>query len=804
MKTCGLCCALIGALMCRPLSAQENLLANPGFERTGATGFFADWGAGAKPGKTAYADRQQAHSGQACLRLRGTPHTWTTCSARSIPVRPNTTYWITWWFKARQPDAARTYLFLQTNLAQRVFPHTDRHGDFDWTSNIVSYRTRADEKSITPVLTMQTFGDPPGESWWDDLGVWEKLPPDLEAIYRQSHPWDDVTASTAQRFASTDALILWGDRPEMRIYATTAVPGDAAPASAIAMVAPGRGHDVYQLAVRPAHSTAPVSLAFHTPQGPGPMPAGSLSYRVARSVNVSRVRDKSFPLGPTPDPLVEPRQPEPVEPNRNTLFWIEWSPPAGSRPGVYRAAVDVVSGGQTLASVPLELRRWGFDLPEVSRFRSMVLVAPSSIQRFYPGLPESDAYRLAWDALASHRLSGFNVTAWPRLSLKEGKIQFDWQRFDAMVAAAKQYRATALTIGPMFGGGCSQGWLPHKLLGRVPLADPQFDADYVELNRQIAARLRSAGMLDKAYVYPYDEPEPDYMDKIARLCDLVHQGAPDLKCLMTVDPQQARPLWGKVRAWIMPDSAARAETVAARRAAGDEIWIYNMTASIENTPLEHRLYMWRALGVAAQGALLWHSCWWNKINPWENPTAESVPVGRDWKGLFHYQAGQASLFYPDPAGRGPLVPSLRLTLIRQGVEDFDMVTAMDEAWHAAGMGDLAAKARRALVAPVMLGEMATTTSPARTEALRLLVGNELEAAARRPAVIVYPTRVASRMGVAGRAEPGTRLTLNGHPVALASDGRFETSVADADLAAGLRWKAEKQGVAKQWQWPGLR
>jgi hypothetical protein len=785
-------------------SGQENLLRNAGFETFDAKGCFTDWGPAAKLGKTAFVERQQTHTGQACLRLRGAPHTWSTCSARPIAVRPNTNYWISWWFKAQQADASRTYLFLQTNLAQRVFSHTDRHGTFGWTLNIVSYRTRADEKTLAPVLTMQTFDDPPGESWWDDLGVWEKLPSPLEAIYRQTHPWDDVSVATAQRFAATEALVVWGDRPETRIYATTAVPADAAAAKCIAMVAPGRGHDVYQLAVRPLRATTPVTLVFHAPAGPGPMPVETLSYRVARAVNVSRVRNKSFPLGPTPDPLVEPRQPEPVEPQRNTLFWIEWAPPAGSRPGVYHAAVDVVAGRETLASVPLELRRWACDLPEVSRFRSMVLVSPGSLLRFYRGLPELDAYRLAWDALAAHRLSGFNVTASPGLSLKMGRLQFDWRRFDALVTAAKQYRATAITIGPMFGGGCSQGWLPHKLLGRVPLADPQFDIDYVELNRQIAARLRAAGMIDRAYVYPYDEPEPDYMDKIARLCDLVHRGAPELKCLMTVDPQLARPLWGKVQAWIIPASAARPDIVRLRRAAGDEIWIYNMTAGIEDTPLAHRLYMWRTLGVGAQGALLWHCSWWNKINPWENPTAESVAVGRNWEGFYHYQAGEASLFYPAPDGRGPLVPALRLTLIRQGVEDFDLVTALDDARRALGLGDVAAQAYHALLAPVMLGPMTPTTCAARTEALRLLVGNELEAAGQRPAVIAYPTRIAARLGVAGRAEPGTRLTLNGRPVTLAADGRFALPVADTELATGVRWQAEKQGVVKQWHWPALR
>jgi len=55
--------------------------------------------------------------------------------------------------------------------------------------NIVSYRTRPGEKWIAPVLCMQTHDDLPGDSWWDDLGVWQKLPSPLEAIRRRSHPW---------------------------------------------------------------------------------------------------------------------------------------------------------------------------------------------------------------------------------------------------------------------------------------------------------------------------------------------------------------------------------------------------------------------------------------------------------------------------------------------------------------------------------------------------------------------------------------------------------------------------------------
>jgi hypothetical protein len=158
-----------------------------------------------------------------------------------------------------------------------------------------------------------------------------------------------------------------------------------------------------------------------------------------------------------------------------------------------------------------------------------------------------------------------------------------------------------------------------------------------------------------------------------------------------------------------------------------------------------------------------------------------------------------------------LVPALRLSVIRQGVEDFDVIELLAAAWRKAERflpveagRDVAAQARQALLDPVMFSPMSGTTSPDRVEAIRLLAGNELEVAEVRPAVIVFPRRVGSRMGVAGRVEAGTRMTINVRPVAIGPDGRFELPLTNDELAAGVRWTAEQPGRRKQWQWPGLR
>ncbi|MBM3892318.1 MAG: DUF4091 domain-containing protein, partial [Verrucomicrobia bacterium] len=176
----------------------------------------------------------------------------------------------------------------------------------------------------------------------------------------------------------------------------------------------------------------------------------------------------------------------------------------------------------------------------------------------------------------------------------------------------------------------------------------------------------------------------------------------------------------------------------------------------------------------------------------------------------HYQAGQASLFYPNPDGKGPLIPALRLLLIRQGVEDFDLLAELVGAWKAAlpqlaaKSPDVIAQARAAFVAPVMLGYTTPTTCAARTEAVRHILAAELEVARQRPFVIAYPTRSKGQLAVAGVAEAGAQLTLNGQAVSVGPDGRFLAVVTGEQLAAGLRWSAAKAADKKAWEWVGLR
>ena len=69
--------------------------------------------------------------------------------------------------------------------------------------------------------------------------------------------------------------------------------------------------------------------------------------------------------------------------------------------------------------------------------------------------------------------------------------------------------------------------------------------------RQVAQHLREKGWLDKAYLYLWDEPEPDYFDKVVALQKLALQGDPGFKIWETTSPNY-QAFWGVVKAWSVP------------------------------------------------------------------------------------------------------------------------------------------------------------------------------------------------------------------------------------------------------------
>lgn len=674
---------LLSVCLTAGVCAQDppNLLSNPGMEELTASGFAAGWRGGefGKPGTNVVSDSTVAHSGKSSIRVGLSPRSFVTCAGTNLPVKPKTTYYISWWCKTQGLKQGRAYLWLQTNKAQRTVPDDNQFGTQDWTQHFATYTTTEDETVLSPVLTTHDTGGGDGVgAWFDDIGIYEGgFPAAITPVYQAYLRSEQGVCQAAKILSRNAAMTLWADDLAAKVYREDGVPDYAKPAKDLQLSAARNEQAYAQLVVTPAQTLKQLSLVPHALKGPSTIPATQVQWWPVGYATVKTVHRQGTRLGPTPDPLLPPA---PVEApaGQNTPFLLGVSVPLDARPGSYRGTVDVIADGKKIAEAPIALRLYDFALPRDPAFRTLITFSPTLLTK-YDKRPLPEIEKDICRVLYEHRIRGNGATATVPASLVDGKVVCDFKVFDEKIGwALGELGFNAFFLGPMFGGGTSEGWEKHsKWLGMEPLS-ADFNRLFPDYMRQVAAHLREKGWFDKAYLYLWDEPEPDYFDKVVALQKLALQGDPAFKVWETTSTAY-KEFWGFVKAWSVPFSRPHfdEESVDLRRSAGDEIWVYNIPCSLEIPSQIHRLWFWQAARYGAIGAQLWNVTFYHGIDPWEEITPKPYKVGRGGTQLYYYDAGAAIMLYPNPQGGRPY-PSLRLKLLQKGLDDFDYLNILQQ------------------------------------------------------------------------------------------------------------------------------
>ena len=683
-----------------------NLVKNPSMEELTEAGFAVGWSGGefGKPGKNVVSDSTQAHSGKASIRVGVSKGSFVTCAAADIAVKPKTTYYLTWWCKTEGMKQARAYVFLQTNKAQRVVPDDSQFGTSDWTQHFALYTTTEEETALHPVLTTQDMGGGECSAYFDDVGVYEgTFPPAIMAVYKAYQRNQAGVSETAVVLSKTAGLTVWADNLEARIYPEDGLPDYAKPAREVSL-AGARGEETYvQVALLPAQDMANVTLQIGDLKGPGVIPKAQSYWWPVGFVNITQPHRQTTRLGLTPDPLL-PLWPVTLKAHQNQPLLVSFRVPRAAKPGVYKGQISIEANDKPLTTVPVSLRVYNFELPENPVFRTLITYSPSSFRPWDKRPLDEIEHDIAY-VLARHGVRGNGATAEVPAKLVDGKVVCDFTKFDERIQwFIDEVHFNAFFLGPCFGGGTREGWEKHRQwLGMEPLSE-DFNRLFPEYMRQVGQHLREKGWLGMAYLYLWDEPEPEYFDKLVALQKLALQGDAGFKIWETTSPSY-QAFWGVVKAWSVPFGRPYfdEENVELRRRAGDEIWVYNIPATLEAAPQIHRLWFWQAAKYGAIGAQLWQTTFYNKIDPWENITPVPWVTGHHQESRYVYDAGEAILLYParSPATAeqgGQPYPSLRLKLIQKGIDDFGYLHILQD--------KLTEQARRQKVAhPEAVGQL---------------------------------------------------------------------------------------------------
>lgn len=218
---------------------------------------------------------------------------------------------------------------------------------------------------------------------------------------------------------------------------------------------------------------------------------------------------------------------------------------------------------------------------------------------------------------------------------------------------------------------------------------------------QFQDHLEEKGWLGKEYLYWVDEPKKEDYEFVRQGMQIIHEAAPKLTRLITenhpgpeimdvteigcpvlkqFDPEKSKD-------WIKK---------------GRKMWSYLMTwpkaphvnLFIDADAINMRMWLWMSYRYNLTGILVWCSNFWNTSSAsppgvlqdkWVDPMAywgnREVPLG----AASEFGNGDGVLFYPprrDPnRDREPLIsepiPSLRLEILREGLDDYDYLKLLE-------------------------------------------------------------------------------------------------------------------------------
>jgi hypothetical protein len=391
------------------------------------------------------------------------------------------------------------------------------------------------------------------------------------------------------------------------------------------------------------------------------------------------------PLVPFADPYFgEDRDGSPfdVPAGENVPIWIEVKVPVDQTPGEYAGEIEVACAEGSPVLIPLTLTVWDITLPEKISLPSSYGYSCGGAYEMHQamgGTVEKNALtQLYYREALRHRLmfnSGHCVG--PEWHWDEGTQEgsFDMTAFDA-------------EVGPVFNGTLEGGASFDTYRMPYPPGGASRD-EQVAFWRTLAQAFRDRGWLDKMYLYLPDEPRPEEYPRLVDLAATLHEADPELRTLAT--EQIAPGLVGSVDIWC-PDeplfsdwmpSPPFPEDYAERRAQGEETWWYNCMSAqfgldfsnhfVDEQGTYLRIWPWLTRRYGFTGILFWHTLYVYRIadDPWVDQYSPEFFVN-----------GDGTLFYPGvPAKIGGThdipIASLRLKMLREGIEDYEYFTILD-------------------------------------------------------------------------------------------------------------------------------
>ncbi len=468
----------------------------------------------------------------------------------------------------------------------------------------------------------------------------------------------------------------------------------------------------FQVIARPKADWKNVGVLVEEARPPGAMPFAVpvLRFRTGRVgyVPVWKPTDSRGSKGQYPDRVIPLEGPVDVEKSRNTAFMISIYAPRDCPGGKYTFHLSI-EGSMGKRTIPFEVHVAPVDIPRPGRMEAAFGFSTWLMGEYHKlGASRGLKKRLFEDYLrAFHdfRIAPYNPVPWngyrAGLVKRGGILHYEtyFDGFDSEITRVMAKYGFPTFMIRLFGnaGGYSSHYRPG-VIGNYKEGDPEYERLFAEHAGAVEKKLKDLGLIDKAFLYWFDEPTPAVYLNIKKTNQRIRKAAPGLRRMLTEEP--VKELYGDVDVWVPLTSRFDPSIGRRRLAKGDTIWWYlctgpkapYVTLFIDHPGTGLRAWCWLAWKYGITGVLVWNTNYWTSSaafpaslqDPYEDPMSyvSSYNYPKGFVGF--WGNGDGRFFYPPkdwktskgPNMKGP-VPSQRLFVLRDGIEEYELFSILE-------------------------------------------------------------------------------------------------------------------------------
>ncbi len=387
-------------------------------------------------------------------------------------------------------------------------------------------------------------------------------------------------------------------------------------------------------------------------------------------------------VGWWPDILM-PNRSFDVPAGRQQPVWLRVNVPPDAVPGRYDGKV-VITGDGVSVSVPVTLRVRTFRIPRPGTLACPFGLYPGTIKKWYgivdkqnPSVCPISVFKKWSEFLGKYRLTPKNIGREYWKTSPEGKKDLSRLRKTVGALRKKYYPPYSFAIYR----------LPNP--GRVMKGEDKKDINkWISDTKQGFAEYKRLGFSQKVFLYGMDEASEKYYPLVKETYTKIKAALPEVRIMQTLNHAPPEKLVGLVDIWcpLSPRLEEKYDFYKARQKAGDMLWMYVCCVPcetyanffIDEPAIDHRMLFWQAWQKGVTGLLYWSTTWWEGLNGAASgkPHFPDVPVYmRDTVVAQKLKNnGDGLLIWPGPDATP--YPSIRLEIIRDGIEDYEYMAIL--------------------------------------------------------------------------------------------------------------------------------